>query len=86
MSDTTKIITVTTDRYCSLWTLKEIVVASAANIEVFSSLWRTNDNPMSAVADSERNFHVTNWKYRNVVRRFSWIVVLMTHTVMVLQR
>jgi hypothetical protein len=35
---------------------------------------------MSAVADSERNFHVTNWKYWNVVGRFSWIVVLMTHT------
>jgi hypothetical protein len=33
-----------------------------------------NDNPMSAVADSERNFHVTNWKYWNVVGRFrGWL-------------
>jgi hypothetical protein len=34
---------------------------------------------MSALADIERNFHVTILRYRNVVRRFSWIVVLMTH-------
>jgi len=34
---------------------------------------------MSALADIERNFHVTILRYRNVVRRFWWIVVLMTH-------
>jgi hypothetical protein len=55
-------------------------IARALALEGIVVCSPVNDNPMSAVADSERNFHFTNWKYWNVVGRFSWIVVLMTHT------